>query len=99
MDVNTHVESHDYGDGGALRYRLRNIEDALKGLEDWRGEVQPKVAVQAERLDRQERLLSELVIELKNVQGSLTRLSLTIAGSAIVFGLTILAATGKIGIG
>lgn len=83
-------------DEGALRYRLQNIEQALKDLQDWKGEVQPRVAVQVERIDRQEKMLEAVVEELKNVRSSLTKLALTIAGSAVAFGLTILAATGKV---
>lgn len=79
-----------------LPFRVRENTGKIKVLEDWRREVDVERATQTEQLST----MSDAVVNLSDKVDGLSKVligfALSIAGSSIVFALTILAATGKI---
>jgi hypothetical protein len=86
----------DEGGQGVLLYRVKELARQVAELVSWRRDVdRERVEL---RLDA--RTLAEEMQELKKVVDGLRKaligFALTIAGSALVFALTILASSGKI---
>lgn len=83
--------------GDAFPFRLRQVERGVDELKTWRGKVDTTMATREE----QQRQLVEKVDELSTAVDSLRKViigfALSIAGSSIVFALSVLIATGKIG--
>lgn len=87
----------DSPDRNVLIYRVSELARTVRDLTTWRREVD----VERERIRNASTALEERVAELQQSVDSLRRTLLgfafTIAGSAIVFSLSVLIATGKIG--
>lgn len=86
----------DDNNPGIILYRIRELAKTVAELVNWRRDVdQERVQL---RLDAKS--LAEEMAELKRVVDGLRKaligFALTIAGSAIIFALTILASSGKI---
>lgn len=85
------------GNGGVLTYRLTELARSVRELMNWRREVD----IEREKLRNTAMSLEERMDALQQSVDSLRKVLLgfafTVAGSAIVFSLTVLIATGKIG--
>jgi hypothetical protein len=86
----------DDNNPGIILYRIRELAKTVAELVNWRRDVdQERVQL---RLDAKS--LAEEMAELKRVVDGLRKaligFALTIAGSAVIFALTILASSGKI---
>lgn len=81
------------GDGNVILYRIGRNEKRLDEVEKWRRDVdddrQDLKYLQAE--------VSKLAKTVDGLRKTLLAFAFTIAGSAVVFALTVLIATGKIG--
>lgn len=80
---------------GTILYRLTQLEDWRREHENWRREVDDdrndlKYLIEAQKA---------LAITVDGLRKVLIGFAFTIAGSAIVFALSVLIATGKIGHG
>jgi hypothetical protein len=86
----------DDGNQGVLLYRVRELARQVAELVNWRRDVdQERVQLRSDA-----KTLADEMSELKRAVDTLRRtilgFALTIAGSAIVFALTILASSGRI---
>lgn len=92
--MGTHAEEQN---GGVMAYRVRELAETVRELLKWRREVD----IERERLRNTAHTLEERIESLQMSMDSLRRVligfAFTVAGSAIVFALTVLIATGKIG--
>lgn len=88
-------ENTDRGD--ALPYRLRRAEEAVERLVSWRGRVDTTMAKREEQYKNMEEKVDGLVRTVDSLRKDILGFALSIAGSAIVFSLSVLIATGKIG--
>ncbi len=91
--MTTHAEEPN---GSVLAYKVRQMGETIKELVNWRRDVD------AERQDLRSKStdLAEEMVKLQSAVDSLRKVLLgfafTTAGSAIIFALTVLIATGKI---
>lgn len=86
----------DDGNQGVLLYRVRELARQVAELVSWRRDVdQERVQLRADA-----KTLADEMQELKRAVDTLRKtilgFALTIAGSAVVFALTILASSGRI---
>jgi 3-phenylpropionate/cinnamic acid dioxygenase small subunit len=83
--------------GGSIPFRVQQLEQRVQRIEDWRSDwVDPNVTRQSEQMKQISEEVKEMRSELRGVRRAFTTFSISIATSSIVFGLTILSATGKI---
>jgi len=89
-------EFNERRNGSVLLYRVNELAKTVNALLKWRGEVD----VERERLRGDAKSLAAEMEDLKKSVDGLRRVilgfSFTIAGSAVVFALTVLAGTGVI---
>lgn len=79
-----------------LAYRVKKAQEAVAKLEEWRREVdQARAKEEAEALSLAKEV-QQLSVAVDAMRSTLTKFALTIAGSAIVFSLSVLVATGKL---
>lgn len=81
----------------ALPFRLRRVEDVQGDLVKWRGVVDTERAVQKEQLGNLREEMNALTAAVDSLRKVILGFALSIAGSAVVFALSVLIATGKIG--
>lgn len=78
-----------------IDWQVREHSEQLKSLRHWRGNTDMKLISVEDKIDR----IAEEVRELGETVGSLRKtlmaFSFTVAGSSMVFALSVLAATGK----
>jgi hypothetical protein len=90
--VGTYDEASD-------QVRAFRFSEAIKDINElmaWRRGVDLKVQAQDATIAQQRADLDKLVAAVDRVNGTLNKLLLTVAGSAVVFALSILGATGKL---
>lgn len=85
-----------YENEALLSFRVRENTGKIKALEEWRSEVDIERSAQTQQIST----MSDAVVNLNDKVEGLSKIligfALSIAGSSVVFALTILAATGKI---
>lgn len=85
-----------YDEAAVLPFRVRENTRKIGALEEWRREVDKERATQTEQIST----MSEAVVNMNERVDGLAKIlvgfAFSIAGSSIVFALTILAATGKL---
>ena len=85
-----------YENEALLPFRVRENTKKIETLEGWRREVDSERATQTEQIST----MSDAVVNLNDKVEGLSKIligfALSIAGSSVVFALTILAATGRI---
>lgn len=84
------------GNGGSLPFRMGQIERQMDRLSEWRSDVDKQRATQSEQLNNLQVAMNDLTREVRGYRRTLMTFAVSIAGSSLVFGLSILAATGKI---
>jgi hypothetical protein len=89
--------SSDAGNGGGLLYRLTNLEQAFGRLDEWRSQVDQQRAIQGEQMRNQSIVIGELSTEVKGLRRTLMTLAISIASSAVIFAVSVLVATGRVG--
>jgi len=82
---------------GVLAYRVRKHGETLTKLEDWRREVDEERATTKQTIGFMRDDIKDLTSGFDSLRKTLLAFAFTIAGSAVVFALSILIATGKVG--
>lgn len=83
--------SHD-----VLNWRVREQAEQLRTLIKWRGEVDQQNAAREVTIENMAAAVAALANTVDGLRKVIIGFAFSIAGSAIVFALAILAATGKI---
>lgn len=90
----------EYADEHAFPFRLRQLErqtaDHVKEYEEWRREVDGDRRDQARDIAALTDGFKTLTIAVNGLRKTLVGFAFTIAGAAVVFALSILAATGRL---
>ncbi len=81
----------------ALAYRLRQSEAAVKELAEWRRSVDTSRAAEQVVIENMAEAMQTLSATVESLRRTIIGFALSIAGSAVVFALSILVATGKVG--
>lgn len=84
-------------EGGLIPFRVGELEKRMDALQTWRRDVDRSDAEQKKELEYMGVAVLTLTEEVRNLRRVILGFAFTLAGSAIVFALTVLAATGKIG--
>ncbi len=79
-----------------LAYQIRQNTERLERLNEWRREVDTTRAAEKVRMDNLVGAMEDLAKSVDGIRRALVGFALTIAGSAVVFALSILVATGKV---
>ncbi len=83
-------------DLSVLGYQVRTHEDALKSLRHWRGNTDVKMQALDGKLDQVSRDVAALGEAVVSLRRTVMAFSFTVAGSAVVFAFSVLAATGRV---
>lgn len=89
--------SVDNPDKNVLTYRINELARTVRELLKWRGEVDVEREKQRNAAASMEERIEALQDAVDSLRKVLIGFAFTVAGSAIVFSLTVLIATGKIG--
>jgi uncharacterized coiled-coil DUF342 family protein len=82
---------------GVLAYRVRKTAETVKVLEEWRREVDREAATTKQELRYLTDEIKDLTESFNSLRKTLLGFAFTVAGSALVFALTVLLATGRVG--
>jgi hypothetical protein len=82
--------------GNLIGFRLDQLERKVDANTKWREETAASLAGRNVQFDTLKDEVSALRSDVKSLRQVLLGLSITIAGSSVVFGLSVLLATGKI---
>lgn len=85
-----------YDEGAALPFRVRENTRKITELEEWRREVDTERATQAQQITTMSSAVVTMNEKVEGLSRILIGFALSIAGSSIVFALSILVATGKL---
>jgi uncharacterized coiled-coil DUF342 family protein len=91
MATNDYAERPD-----VLAYRVKQAGDEIKSLNVWRREVEAELVRNREQVGAMRADIQDLTDGFNSLRRTLLAFAFTIAGSAVVFALAILAATGKV---
>lgn len=81
----------------AFPFRLRQVENGLRELTAWKGHVDTDRATQKQTIESLDKRMVTLTQSVDSLRKVILGFALSVAGSAIVFALSVLIATGKIG--
>jgi hypothetical protein len=79
-----------------LDWRLRQTEEALKGLRTWRGQTDVKMTRQESSIESLHDDVKDIKKQVKSVQRLLIGLMSSITLATITFSVSLLAATGRL---
>jgi hypothetical protein len=83
-------------DPGLLAYKLRENTRRLGVVEDWRRDVDIDRNTFRGKIDGLSEDVQTMGNEVKSLRRALLSFALSVAGSAIIFALTVLIATGRL---
>ncbi len=94
----TEMSDVPYEGGGSnvLGYRVGENSKHILRLQDWRSEVDKERAARAIEMENMSEAIANLTETVNGLRKALLGFAFTIAGSAVVFALSILVATGKL---
>jgi hypothetical protein len=88
--------SAEAANGGTLSYRVGQLERRMDTTSLWRDETAQSLAARNVEFSGLKEEVAALRADVKGLRQVLIGLACTIAGSSVVFGMSILIATGKI---
>lgn len=83
-------------DPAVLAYQVSQMALQIESTTKWRGDVSTKLAARDVEYTNLSAEVAALREDVRSLRKTLVGLAITIAGSSVIFGLSILAATGKV---
>ena len=90
------MTTYDETGASAIPFRLRQVEDAVRDFRTWRGTVDTDRATQGQSIKSLDVRMVDLTKAVDSLRKVILGFALSVAGSAVVFALSVLIATGKL---